>query len=50
MVDASTLERGQVDAPRAAMDQRDLVERAGRPPITPVWSERGVETWQRKAP
>ena len=30
MVDASTLERGQVDAPRAAMDQRDLVERAGR--------------------
>ena len=30
MVDTGTLERGLVDAPRAAMDQRDLVERAGR--------------------
>jgi RNA polymerase sigma-70 factor, ECF subfamily len=30
MVDASTLERGRTDASRAALDQRDLVERAGR--------------------
>jgi len=30
MVDASTLERGLMDASRAALDQRDLVERAGR--------------------
>ena len=30
MVDASTLERGRVAASRAAVDQRDLVERAGR--------------------
>jgi RNA polymerase sigma-70 factor, ECF subfamily len=29
MVDASTLERGLMDASRAALDQRDLVERAG---------------------
>ena len=30
MVDASTLARGLMDASRAALDQRDLVERAGR--------------------
>ena len=30
MVDASTLERGRGAASRVAVDQRDLVERAGR--------------------
>ena len=30
MVDASTLERGRLAASRVAVDQRDLVERAGR--------------------
>jgi RNA polymerase sigma-70 factor (ECF subfamily) len=30
MVDVGTLERGLMDASRAALDQRDLVERAGR--------------------
>jgi hypothetical protein len=27
-----------------------LVDPEGGPVITPVWSERGVESWQRKAP
>jgi dipeptidyl aminopeptidase/acylaminoacyl peptidase len=27
-----------------------LLNPEGGPPITPVWSERGVESWQRKAP
>ena len=27
-----------------------LLHPEGGPPITPVWSERGVESWQRKAP
>ena len=27
-----------------------LLDPEGGPPITPVWSERGVESWQRKAP
>jgi len=27
-----------------------LLDPEGGPPITPVWSERGLESWQRKAP
>ena len=27
-----------------------LLDPEGGPPITPVWSERGVESWQRMAP
>ena len=27
-----------------------LLDPEGGPAITPVWSERGVETWQRLAP
>ena len=38
-----------------AVDPRDdsgwvLLDPEGGPPITPVWSERGIESWQRLAP
>ena len=39
-------ERGNLDAGRLGWL---LLDPEGGPPITPVWSERGVEAWQRLA-